>query len=546
MKNIVTILFLCFVTPLLGQEDIPLNVELIAGKTDKGVVLRWAPKNPRSWLNWNNSKVYLFRRPIDLETNKLLPMISLTDSITHWTYEDFERYESINENEDSLVMLVGYLLHSPYESTSEDITLQNMVDRKEELENRYSSALFAADMSGLAAEALGWRFEDFEFSGEQDAIYTMIIDWENGERTTKTIRYSEAKDEIPVPVLQRGKEEEGYVVLSWDKKFHSKHYTAYWIERSKDGKQFERLNKIPYIHGFDINDDSVKDDDYVYFDSIANYNPHYYRIVGISAFGIQSQPSNMLRLQGRDRTPPPAPKGVAAKMHNDSIMTIKWEIDPQDDIIGYVVQKDFAVDGNFDFSSVLLDTNSTTFEDNNPNYFAKNYYKVCAVDTAGNFGCSHPTYGFINDTIPPSNPVGISGKIDSNGVMTLSWEQNRERDLKGYNVYYSNSQDGVYSKLTSYAIRDTMYTDTLTLNTLTENIYYAITAEDIRDNVSNFSNRIQLEKPDTIPPGPSVFKEYNIKENGIELVWSPSYSRDAVTQQLWRSENVEKKQGIHS
>jgi len=205
-----------------------------------------------------------------------------------------------------------------------------------------------------------------------------------------------------------------------------------------------------------------------------------------------------------------------------------------------VVQKDFAVDGNFDFSSVLLDTNSTTFEDNNPNYFAKNYYKVCAVDTAGNFGCSHPTYGFINDTIPPSNPVGISGKIDSNGVMTLSWEQNRERDLKGYNVYYSNSQDGVYSKLTSYAIRDTMYTDTLTLNTLTENIYYAITAEDIRDNVSNFSNRIQLEKPDTIPPGPSVFKEYNIKENGIELVWSPSYSRDAVTQQLWRSENVEK------
>ena len=521
------------------SDDIPLEIEAIVGAHEGNVILRWAPSNERSWLNWSNSIITIHRRIIDpSESDQLQPAITLEDSLKAWTVDDYQKYADNNSNEDSIVMLAGYLMHSPYETTQEEISMQNMVDRKEELSNRYSSALYAADVNSAAANALAWRFVD-EGNIDSEAYYTISVNWGNNERTTKTIKYSPAKHTIPQPLLNRGKEKEEYVVLSWDQRFHKQHFTAYWIERSKDNKEYIRLNKVPFVHAFDKSL-SNENDDFIFSDSIPNYTPYYYRIIGISPFGIESSPSQPILLQARDKTPPPAPQSVYAIMKDADNMSISWQSgQSSDDLAGYIVKKDYMYDGEFSFQSALLPKNASEFIDSEVNYLSKNYYMVCAVDTANNEACSLPVYGFINDTIPPSVPKNLTGTVDSSGVVVLRWDHNKEIDLKGYHVYFANREDGVFSKITPTAHTYNAFTDTLNLNTLTEDIYYSITAEDIRSNVSYHTEKLKLAKPDTIPPGPGTFKSYKSNEKGIEILWSKSGSRDAVKQELWRKTNNE-------
>jgi hypothetical protein len=534
MRNTITTFLTLLFFFANAQEETPLNIEAIVGSYEDKVIIRWAPSNERSWLNWSNALVSIYRRELDESGNDLLlPLELVADSLKPWSEAQYQEYADNTTNEDSFVMLVGYLMHAQYETTSEELSMQNMVDRKEELSNRYSSALYAADMNQHAAGALGWRIEDNNSS--QSAYYTVNVIWSNGERSTKTIKYSPSRNTIPNPILNRGKEEEKHVILSWDQKFHKSHFTAYWIERSKDGRNYQRLNDVPFVHAFDKSLSS-EDDDYIYIDSIENYVPHYYRIIGLSPFGFSSKASDPIKLQAKDKTPPSAPESIAAIMKDDDVMTITWQMPlPSEDLSGYIVKKDFVYDGSFDFLSPKLSNNTLTYVDPNPNYLSQNYYMVCAVDTAGNEGCALPVYGFINDTIPPSKPLGLAGEIDSNGLVTLTWNHNSEIDMKGYHIYFSNRKDGVYSKLTSEAVRYNLYQDSISINTLSEDIYYAITAEDVRSNVSNFSDKIQIEKPDTIPPGPGVFKSYSSNEKGILIKWACSNSRDAVNQQIWRS-----------
>jgi hypothetical protein len=540
MKYLSIIIFLWGSTLCSAQTDTEaLDFELIAAAHNDKVILRWAPSNERSWLNWSGVNIQVYRRPLDTSgKDQVLPLELVVDGIKAWTEDEYEIYANQNFREDSLVMLAGYLMHAPYETTNEKMTMQNMVDRKEELANRFSTALYSADMNPLAAEALGMRAEDDNSLAQ--AYYTVIVTWENGDQSHKTVRYDPLTNLIPSAGRLRGKEMEEYVVLSWDQAFHKKHFTAYWIEKSLEGNSWKRLNDIPFVHAFDSSLPRA-DDDFVYIDSVANYNPHLYRIVGISPFGVESAPSKAIQLQGRDRTPPSPPTTVEAIMKDATTMSLSWNFeDTSEDIAGFIVKRDGHYDGDFSQASKVLNKTTRTFEDDSPSYLSKNYYLVCAIDTAGNESCSLPTYGFLNDTIPPEKPIGLNGKIDTNGIVTLEWTANKEIDLSGYHVYLSNRKDGVFSKLTETPVKNIQFRDTISLNTLTEDIYYAITAEDVRSNVSNFSDRVQLMKPDTIAPGPAVFKDYKTDQNGIYLSWSPSASRDVTKQYLWRTSGEER------
>ncbi len=235
-------------------------------------------------------------------------------------------------------------------------------------------------------------------------------------------------------------------------------------------------------------------------------------------------------------------------MPSDQYMEVEWTYsdNPPQDFAGFVVKKDTRYDGNFDLSSPVLSKTVRSYQDPTVNYSGKNYYQVCALDTAGNMACAQPIYGFINDTIPPAKPIGLSGDIDASGIVTLHWSKGLEKDLSGYNIYFSNRKDGVYTILTSAPVRDTSYRDTITLETLTEDIYYSIVAVDLRSNMSPFSDKVRLTKPDTIAPGPAVFSDYLLTDSSIIIRWKPSSSHDLMTQELWRGTQNEKMQKIAS
>lgn len=86
------------------------------------------------------------------------------------------------------------------------------------------------------------------------------------------------------------------------------------------------------------------------------------------------------------------------------------------------------------------------------------------------------------DYTPPAIPTGVQTSNGDENVY-ISWLSNSEKDLAGYNVYYSTSYDGRYTLLGS-TDRTYFYDNNLTNG---NKYYYAVTAYDYDNNESELS-----------------------------------------------------------
>jgi hypothetical protein len=147
-----------------------------------------------------------------------------------------------------------------------------------------------------------------------------------------------------------------------------------------------------------------------------------------------------------------------------------------------------------------------------------------------------PAYGFLPDSIAPAKPARPSGSIDTNGVVTLHWKLGSEPDIQGYRVYFANAADHEFSIKTPKPLRDTVFRDTITLNTLSKKIYYTIAAVDRNYNHSERSEMLILEKPDIVPPVEPLFADFQVSDTAVVLKMIPSSSKDVKSHILFRRE----------
>jgi hypothetical protein len=94
------------------------------------------------------------------------------------------------------------------------------------------------------------------------------------------------------------------------------------------------------------------------------------------------------------------------------------------------------------------------------------------------------------DGVPPLPPVGIATVTGDNAVY-LSWIDNQEHDIAGYNVYVAGSYDGRYDRIGS--TRGASFTDAGARNGFT--YYYAVTAFDADGNESDLSRDVAYDTP---------------------------------------------------
>ncbi|KAF0151056.1 MAG: hypothetical protein FD143_2289 [Ignavibacteria bacterium] len=94
------------------------------------------------------------------------------------------------------------------------------------------------------------------------------------------------------------------------------------------------------------------------------------------------------------------------------------------------------------------------------------------------------------DNTPPSPPKNIRTVTGDNRV-DIYWDENRERDVAGYNVYFSFSYDGKYKLIGS--TESTYYIDYGAKNG--ETYYYAVTAYDFDGNESELSDDVVYDTP---------------------------------------------------
>ncbi len=140
------------------------------------------------------------------------------------------------------------------------------------------------------------------------------------------------------------------------------------------------------------------------------------------------------------------------------------------------------------------------------------YFMVSATTNNANmFYDSNIDSGYSVDNIPPAAPSRLTGALVSGSVM-LQWKPDVEKDLKGYEVYRSNSSITGIDSLTPYAsTTDTVFTDTRPLTSGTA--YYVVSAEDIHDNLSSPSGEVSIVTTAIDSRGKGVPAKFDLDQN---------------------------------
>lgn len=109
-----------------------------------------------------------------------------------------------------------------------------------------------------------------------------------------------------------------------------------------------------------------------------------------------------------------------------------------------------------------------------------NLFVACDVNN------SHHDY----DYTPPNVPTGVN-VLNGDEVVDIYWNHNRENDLAGYNVYYSDSYNGRYTLIGS--TQNNYFIDYDVTNGV--RYYYAVTAYDYNNNESELSLEVVYARP---------------------------------------------------
>jgi len=541
IKLLIISVFLTTVCHSIYAQDtnqIKTNYIAIIGKySSNKVVLRWAPSSSAAFFvlktyGYQVEKTLISKDKKFVKANwQKIGVFMPADSLIWAKRVDTSNGYQVIAAHCALAKINAPLPQNP--------NFDELMQRNNEEKNLHGFALVAADFDTTAANLLGLRFEDKNI--EKDAVYgyrikslapNNILQIEGSETFVLT-----TLEAVMVPPSLEEFGLERTILINWYNQLHKNYFTGYYLAKGDaKGENFKRLNKNPMTRLYDPSNPNGQDL-FMYKDSVEkNYVVYSYRLIGINAFGELSLSGSIVFSYGRDRTAPEAAYEVTASDVLGKYLDIKWKKDVYEkDFVGFNVLRSNDYKGPFEIiNEKLLPKGTISFLDKKPDAMAGGYYKIEALDTAGNQAWSLGVHGFLIDSIPPAKPKGLKGTIDTNGVVTLNWNLGPEQDIKGYRIYYANQIDHEFTVLTGYLHQDTIFTDTISLKTMTEDIFYQIAASDRHFNHSERSEIIKLQKPDTIAPVKPMFSNILVTDTAVYLSWIPSSSLDVIKHNIYR------------
>ncbi|HTQ63451.1 MAG TPA: hypothetical protein VMI12_01565 [Puia sp.] len=512
------------------------------------IVIRWAPTADWAWTSLNHNG-YIIQR-IDLSEAKHPKREIITPQpLKPLTLDQFKASFSRDNN---YAAIAAQCLYGKNFSVNLRKGQGGQVDRANVWNMRFVYALQVADYDRAVAKGEALRFTDTKV--QKNGVYIYRVYPAQLTRQGK-IDTGNALVQNNGP-LGRSKPKIGEVIsrdklseLHWNR-IQEEQYSGYFIERSADGKNFSAITKIPYFSSKPDSSQIVKDTtqkkiyallktQQVFIDSLPqNYRKYYYRLKGINAFAEWSDYSDTLTAMGLDLTPPAAAIVQSPKFISGKKIELQWKKPLKEkDFKGYVVTRAKLVSGPYTpLNTKLLDPQAVQFTDTAAFTHGQNFYIVIALDTAGNMGPSIPAMGLVPDKTPPITPQGLKGRIDRKGLVHLSWNRNPDEDIRGYKIYYANANEHVYSQITIAPVTDTVFTDSITLHTLTKSIWYKIVAVDENNNHSPYSLPLSLKKPDMVPPMPPLASKVYVDTGGVQIDWIESSSTDVIQYAIYRKE----------
>lgn len=551
MKNIVRILFMSsllfsagygFCQPRMAK----CKIAAVARYTSGAIELRWIPDN-KTILHLGFANSFTIERSDS--GSHLFQKISTVKAFSRTSWDTLILNEKNAETKSNLELAMDFLF--PGKKTEQkglnlDDGIAGLNEQKAKEDMVYAIFVLTAIKDTKIAEALGLGFIDKTVKKGGTYTYRIILDAassvyqvEQGEVSLKAMLNPEKyRNEV---FVYPGDKKLSFV---WSAK---RELAGFFVERAAEGEGvFKPLNTTPVYTSGSPGFEGTMNGSYL-DDSLVNYRWYRYRFYGITAFGEKLLFAEVKGMP-RDLTPPNNPIIKQPKQVTPKEVLVGWDIYGDiSDLKGFIVARSDKDTGNFQILHRTLLSNTTrSYTDTGFHPEEPNYYIVYAIDTAGNMSASYPAYVALVDSTAPAKPVIVSAIIDSAGIVTLTVKQGQEKDLKGYRVFKSNSEEHEFSVIGEFFKENkndtnrvkTVFTDTVTLNSLTPKIYYRVKALDFNYNQSVFSAIMAVTKPDTISPVPPVFTGVIVKENQVALYFAPSESKDVKEQVIYRKTDM--------
>jgi len=531
--NKIIVVFLILTVSIRAQDSI--SVKVIARPLPEKTLLRWAVNEPYAWKKANEHGFLVERATISRNGEAVVPIERKMIVSNPLRPKPLEEWETLANKDQNFAVMAQALFGETFQVTTPGSAMGQVFAVNEELEQRFTIALIAAEQNFEAAKMAGWGYEDNTISPNEKYIYTIsvatpeesVIKIEKGTVFASADLY----EELPKPIGLIGAFGDGHVLLSWNFNLLQNLYSSYSVERSANNSTYKQLNGLPVFNAEQPKETGELS--MFYTDSIANGIPYYYRIKGKTAFGEIGPVSEPLMGQAEQKLGF-VPRIYKKEIPTDSKAILYWEFDEKGDelISGFELKRSNNDQGPFETvkSDIPISVRKVEFD----GLKRINYFTIVAKGKNGLDSESFSTMVQPIDSIPPKPPMGLKGIMDTTGIIRLNWQKNVEEDLSGYRIFKSNNPNIEFSEITKTTFSNESYSDTIPVSTLNKKVYYKIKAEDLRYNKSEFSEILIVDIPDLIPPSPPVLKNYEVISEGIRINWIPSSSLDVSSHSLYR------------
>jgi hypothetical protein len=521
-----------------AQTRDTVRVSVRANVKPDMIQLRWAVNTPGAWKQSTRAGFHVERYTVVRNGVMLNPAERVELTPGPLLPQPLNAWQTLATKNNYAAIIAQALYGQDFQLSSGDSKgVSKFIAMAQELEQRYLVSTYAADLCYPAALLAGWGFEDRTVKPGERYLYRVIpVVPPKGVAITQGSVYVSVQDYEPLPQPQELTAIFGdkTVMLTWNYKLLGHLYNAYYIEKSADGKTFTRISETPFTN---MNGKGGMPTERMYYmDTLTNNAvTTHYRVVGISSFGEDGPPSDIVRGKGKGRLVyvPHIHKAIPTAAGG---VDIGWEFDER----GNALVRSFELHrGNTDqgpFTPVLKNIPPTARTLTYPMLQSSNYFVIVAMPPEGDPTVSFPVLVQPSDTMPPVAPVGLRGVVDSLGVVQLTWAANTEPDLLGYRIYRGQTTGEELIPLNDVAVRTNRYTDTLDVHNLNSQVFYAVTAVDQRYNQSPQSSTVQLEKPELVPPSPPVITHYTTSPKGITLKWVTGGEENIGALRLYRQE----------
>jgi fibronectin type 3 domain-containing protein len=271
---------------------------------------------------------------------------------------------------------------------------------------------------------------------------------------------------------------------------------------------------------------------------LKNNAPYAYYVVAVDALGREGEPSDTVTVVPRDVVPPRMPQRLFAQVDSTTVH-LMWTPNVDLDLAGYRVYRALSLGGPYRQVSGLIPAETPYFDDEKLKPGALYFYRVSAVDSAGNESQKSNAYSVaIRDWWAPQPPVKVSAQFTGTGLK-IQWEPSPSEDVRGYYVYLGELERQLPRK-TLEMLPDKERTYFVPRKDLVPGRTYwlAVTALDQGGNESP-QQRIRVEVPDwAAPASPAFLVARSLPDGSVELTWGASMSLDVSGYNLYRNDSL--------